>query len=76
VETYSSAAAGALALAVFEAVRNLEQFPRLGRRVDDPRGEEIRELIVAGYHVGYRVRNDFVDILSIYHGAMRRPPDV
>ncbi len=54
------------------ASRSLGQFPHAGRK---GRVEGTRELVVTGtpYLVPYRVSGQEVEILRVFHGAMRWP---
>ena len=51
------------------ATEQLEQFPRSGRVVAETARQEIREIIVHGYRVIYRLSSDEVEILTVHHGA-------
>ena len=57
---------------IARAVELLAQHPGLGR---PGRVEGIRELVVANtpYLVPYRVRNNVVEILRVFHGARKWP---
>jgi plasmid stabilization system protein ParE len=71
----SPAAAAHLALSVFEAVEQLQSFPRMGRGVPDVMPDHVRELVLENYLIGYRVvSEDAVEILAIHHGARHRGP--
>ncbi|HEX9733068.1 MAG TPA: type II toxin-antitoxin system RelE/ParE family toxin [Thermoanaerobaculia bacterium] len=65
-------AAQRVAQRILQVVRNLEQFPRMGR---PGRVEGTRELVVGGtpYLVPYRVQGEAVELLRILHGARRWP---
>ncbi len=54
---------------VFRATDRLVDFPRSGRIVPEVGREDIRELIVQGYRIIYRVLADAVEILTVHHGA-------
>jgi len=55
-----------------EAVTDrLEPFPRSGRVVPEIGRDDIREVLVHGYRVIYRIEGDEVDILAVVHGARR-----
>ena len=53
---------------IFSFVEKLEQLPRIGRKVPEDGREHIRELIVHGYRIIYRVRTEHVQTLSVIHG--------
>ncbi len=54
---------------VFQATEHLAQFPRSGRVVPELGRDDIREIIVRGYRVVYRVVPNEVEILTVHHGA-------
>lgn len=55
---------------VFEAVDRLNLFPESGRTVPELNRKEIREIIFGNYRIIYRIRDDSVEILTVYHSAM------
>jgi len=66
------AAAGRVVAAINRAVERLRRYPALGR---PGRVIGTRELIVPGtpYIVPYRVRNDAVEVLRVFHAARQWP---
>jgi len=54
---------------VFRATERLERFPRSSRAVPELGRPEIREVIVHGYRIIYRLFPDEVAILTVHHGA-------
>ena len=55
---------------LIEATDKLEEHPRIGRRIPEAdQRDEIRELIVQGYRIIYRVAGEDVHILSVVHGS-------
>ena len=55
---------------LIEATDKLEEHPRIGRRITEAdQRDEIRELIVQGYRIIYRVAGEDVHILSVVHGS-------
>ena len=66
------AAAARVVMAIEEAVRNLTRFPALGRPGRVP---GTRELVVptTPYIIPYRVRNNAVEILRVFHAARKWP---
>ncbi len=54
------------------AVKQLEQFPAIGR---PGRVAGTRELVVSGtpYIIPYRIRQNYVEVLRVFHGARRWP---
>lgn len=57
---------------IVDSVKQLEQFPAMGRPGRVP---GTRELVVTGtpYVVPYRVRAGHVEILRVFHGVRRWP---
>lgn len=54
---------------VFEIVERLELFPKSGRMFPELNRKEIKEIIFGNYRIIYRVKNAFVEILTVYHSA-------
>ncbi len=71
----SHAAAQRVVLAIEQAVRLLAGHPAMGRA---GRVEGTRELVVMGtpYIVPYRVREDRVEVLRVFHAARKWPPNL
>jgi toxin ParE1/3/4 len=63
-----------LAINVLKAVDRLAGLPRSGRIVPELGDSSIREIILGNYRVIYRVRQDVVEILAVYHGARMLDP--
>ena len=52
------------------ATDKLEDHPRIGRRVPETgHRDDIREIIVQGYRIIYRITTDTILILTIVHGS-------
>ena len=68
----SPAAAGRLVKEIHRAAENLARFPSMGR---PGRVVGTRELVVLGtpYIVPYRVRNQAIEILRVFHTARKWP---
>ena len=54
---------------ILEATRQLEAFPRSGRKVPEADQDDIRELIIQGYRIIYRLFPESVQILTVVHGS-------
>lgn len=67
------AAAQRLVTAIAEAVQHLARHPGLGRA---GRVKGTRELVVPNtpYIIPYRVREDAVEVLRVFHAARKWPP--
>ena len=51
------------------SVEQLAPFPASGRRVPESSDRRIRELLVEGYRLIYRVRKSNIQVLAVVHGA-------
>ena len=54
---------------VIKAVKRIEFFPLSGRIVPEFSHKKLREVIRGNYRIIYRVHDDTVEILTIYHSA-------
>ena len=54
---------------ILDTTRQLQDFPRSGRKVPEADQEEIRELIVQGYRIIYRLTPDAVQVVTVVHGS-------
>lgn len=59
---------------VFEAVERLQTFPKAGRSVPEVGQENIREIIHGNYRIIYRLTNDVIQILTVYHSSRLLDP--
>ncbi|MBI1354098.1 MAG: type II toxin-antitoxin system RelE/ParE family toxin [Acidobacteria bacterium] len=71
LELQSAAAAAKWHQQLLDAVDALETLPAMCPQAPESRffGEEIRQILVGGYRVLYRIKDDVVDILHIRHGS-------
>jgi toxin ParE1/3/4 len=51
------------------ATRRLKDFPESGRRIPEADDDSLREIIVQGYRVMYRLDANGVLILAVMHGS-------
>jgi len=51
------------------ATRRLGSFPESGRTIPEAEDKTLREIIVQGYRVMYRLETDRVLILAVMHGS-------
>lgn len=58
---------------VVEKIRQLEEFPRMGRMVPEIGDEVLRELIHRSYRIVYYVdaENEKVEVLTIFHSSQQ-----
>jgi addiction module RelE/StbE family toxin len=61
--------ADALVERLILSVDRLASFPESGRRVPEAKDPRVRELLIEGYRMIYRLRKGAVQILTIVHGA-------
>jgi len=54
---------------ILQAISRLIDFPRSGRIVPELNDPVIREIILGNYRIVYRLRDEIVEILTVYHGA-------
>jgi plasmid stabilization system protein ParE len=54
---------------IVAAVGRLEDSPRSGRMVPELGDESVREVIHGNYRIVYRLRDDIVEIATVFHGA-------
>jgi len=55
---------------LIEATDKLEDHPRMGRKVPEADyREDVRELIVQGYRIIYRLQTGQLQILTVIHGS-------
>ena len=65
----SSEAAAQVILGIVSTIQRLGSFPRSGRAVPDHESRGVREVIRRPYRIAYRVVDDEVRILRVFHGA-------
>ena len=53
----------------------LEAFPRSGRIVPEVNDPNLRKIVFGNYRIVYRIRQDTVEVLTVYHGARLLSPD-
>ncbi len=66
--------ASLFAMDVLVSVERLVTFPHSGRMVPELNDPAVREIILGNYRIVYRVRQDFVELLAVYHGARLLDP--
>jgi toxin ParE1/3/4 len=54
---------------IFELVKHLETFPKIGRNVPEFESDEFREIIYKNYRVIYQIKQDIIEILAIFHSS-------
>ena len=65
----SSFYAQTFAQKIFDSVQRLEIFPESGRVVPELAQQNIREIILGNYRIIYRLKNNSVEILTVYHSS-------
>jgi len=61
-------------LDVFCVVDRLIQFPKSGRVVPEINDPLVREIILGSYRIIYRVHQDLVEIITVFHGSRLLDP--
>jgi toxin ParE1/3/4 len=61
-------------LDILYAVDRLIQFPNSGRVVPEINDPLVREVILGSYRIIYRLRQDIVEILTVFHGSRLLDP--
>ena len=57
------------AVRTFEAVRRIQRFPESGRIVPEIKKKDIREILLGNYRIIYRVKDNLIEILTVYHSS-------
>jgi len=50
-------------------IKAIPRFPKAGRIVPEYGDENVREKIYENYRIVYRIKEDFIEIVAICHGA-------
>lgn len=59
---------------ILEAVERIPDFPEAGSIVPEYNDERIRERLVYSYRLIYRLKEDVVELVTIFHAARLLPP--
>lgn len=65
--------AGLTVARIFSAVEQLIQFPHSGRIVPERDESDIREVIVGRFRVVYRVKNELIEVATVFRAAREFP---
>ncbi|HCE45054.1 MAG TPA: type II toxin-antitoxin system RelE/ParE family toxin [Lentisphaeria bacterium] len=57
------------AVKIFESVLQIENFPEAGRVVPEINQQNMREILLGNYRIIYRLKDDFIEILTVYHSS-------
>ena len=63
------ATASAFVRRLRDSVNRLKEFPESGQVVPELGREDIRELLRGNYRIIYRVGQERIDVLAVYHSA-------
>jgi plasmid stabilization system protein ParE len=56
---------------IYDKAQLLNDFPKLGYKYrEEPEGE-VRILLYGHYRIAYIITDDFIDILGVFHGALK-----
>jgi plasmid stabilization system protein ParE len=75
VERHAPVAARRLAQRIMSRIRSLRRFPEAGGFVPEDETNRYRELIEGNYRIIYRLHNQAVVIVAVYHAARLLRPD-
>lgn len=62
------------AIDVLAAVERVGTFTRIGRIVPETNNPAIREVILGDYRIVYRIRDNLIEVLTIWHAARLLDP--
>jgi addiction module RelE/StbE family toxin len=54
---------------IYNTVQKLSEFPNMGRIVPEINIPSVREIIFQNYRIIYRTMNNFVEIITVFHGS-------
>jgi addiction module RelE/StbE family toxin len=54
---------------IISSTERLKKFPQSGRILPEINQKHIREILLGNYRIIYRVNNELVEILTVYHSA-------
>lgn len=64
-------AAGKVISGIYDKTQLLSDFPKIGYKYrEEPEGE-VRILLYGHYRIAYIITDEFVDILGVFHGALK-----
>jgi len=63
--------AGEVACRIIKGADSLPDSPRLGRVVPEQRDPLVRELIIGAYRLVYRIEENAIEVMTVFHGARR-----
>lgn len=72
LEEVNEPAAARAAQALVRAASFLPEHPRMGRRLEQFPGQEVRRTLVGQYELRYEIRDDVIILLRIWHTRERR----
>ncbi len=56
---------------IYDKAQLLSDFPKIGYQYrEEPEGE-VRILLYGHYRIAYIITDDFIDILGVFHGALK-----
>lgn len=54
---------------IYNTVQKLKEFPNMGRIVPEVNIPSVRELIFQNYRIVYRIIDEIVEIITVFHGS-------
>ncbi len=65
------AAAGKVVAGIYEKAQLLSDFPEIGYKYREEEEGEIRILLYGHYRIAYLITDGPIDILGVFHGALK-----
>jgi plasmid stabilization system protein ParE len=56
---------------IYNQAQVLESFPEMGYKYKHDSESKIRVLLYGHYRIAYLINEDFIDILGVFHGALK-----
>ena len=54
---------------LYETVQKLKEFPNMGRIVPEVNIPSVREIIFQNYRIIYKIKTDYIEIITVFHGS-------
>ena len=64
-------AAGKVVSGIYDKAQLLSDFPKIGYKYREEAEGEVRILLYGHYRIAYIITDDLIDILGVFHGALK-----
>ena len=54
---------------IISAAERVAEHPKVGRVVPENNDEDVREILYQHYRIIYRIESDYIEVLTVIHGA-------